>query len=155
MNIRSFTGCSEISDFDPQTKYFHEKVNFRYFETGHFWGCEVENWIWWILAIWIWSILWNRVKIGYTRLFLTFFNENRPYQPIYRKIKKVIFRKKMLFFNRKSRLEASNWPDRKTTAVPGPHQHSLKTYNNRFLISQHWIFAYVLLDLWNSNTAKK
>ena len=36
-------GYPEISDFDPQTKYFHENVKNRLFEKDHFGVCDVTN----------------------------------------------------------------------------------------------------------------
>ena len=49
MRIRSFIGYPEISDFDPQTRYFHENVKNRLFKNGRFWGVMSkiefgENW---------------------------------------------------------------------------------------------------------------
>ena len=88
------TVYSEISNFNPQTEYFHKKVNIRLFKKCCFWGCDVENWVWTKLALWICPILWIRVKIGYTQLSLTFFHYYRPIRPIYQKIKKIIFPKK-------------------------------------------------------------
>ena len=49
MRIRSFIGYPEISDFDPQTRYFHENVKNRLFKNGSFWGVRSkiefgENW---------------------------------------------------------------------------------------------------------------
>ena len=49
MRIRNFIGYPEISDFDPQTRYFHENVKKMVFENGRFWGVMSkiefgENW---------------------------------------------------------------------------------------------------------------
>jgi len=51
----------EISIFNPQIKYFYSNVNFQLFKNGHFWKCDVENWVWRKLALWICPILWIRV----------------------------------------------------------------------------------------------
>ena len=103
-----FIGYSEISNFNPQTEYFHKKVNSQLFKKCSFWGCDVENWVWTKLALWICPILWIRVKIGYTQLSLTFFHYYRPIQPIYHTCKKNHFFKKNDFFrcviNRPDRL---------------------------------------------------
>ena len=75
-------GYPEISIFYPQTKYFRKNVNFRLFKKGHFWGCDVEKSIFAKMAVYIWPILWIRVKKPFTQLSLTFIHENRPYWPI-------------------------------------------------------------------------
>ena len=100
-DIWEFFGYSEISNFNPQTEYFHKKVYFQLFKKCCFWGCDVENWVWTKLALWICPILWIRVKIGYTQLSLTFFHYYRPIRPIYQKIKKIIFLEKSPFFESK------------------------------------------------------
>ena len=84
------------------------KVYFQLFKKCYFWGCDVENWVWIKLALWICPILWIRVKIGYTQLSLTFFHYYRPIRPIYQKIKIVIFWKKSPFFESKCALEGRN-----------------------------------------------
>ena len=89
---------SEISNFNPQTRYFHKKVNLRLFKKCCFWGCDVENWVWAKLSLWICRILWIRVKNGYTQLSATFFDHYRPNRPIYQKIKKIIFFQKNAIF---------------------------------------------------------
>ena len=94
---RPFKSCP----FNLQTEYLHKKVNFQLFKKCCFWGCDVENWVWTKLALWICPILWIRVKIGYTQLSLTFFHYYRPIRPIYQKIKKIIFPKKMTIFGSK------------------------------------------------------
>ena len=78
MTYGHFRGYSEISNFNLQTRYFHKKVNLRLFKKCCFWGCDVENWVWAKLALWMCPILWIRVKIGYTQLSLTFFHYYRP-----------------------------------------------------------------------------
>ena len=70
----SFIGYSEISNFNPQMKYFHKKVNFRFFKNAFFGGYDLENWVSEKLALWICPILWNRVKMINTQLSLTFFH---------------------------------------------------------------------------------
>ena len=108
--MSDFRGYSEISNFNPQTRYFHKNVYFRIFKKGHFWGYEVENWVLSKSALWIWSIFRIRVKMVNTQLFSTFFHKNRPYRPIYRKIKKNHFSKKnTFFFDRKLALEEPKW----------------------------------------------
>ena len=82
----------------PQTEYFHKKVNFYFVTKCYFWGCDVENWVWTKLALWMCPILWIRVKIGYTQLSLTFFYYYRPIWPIYHTSKKIIFSKKSMIF---------------------------------------------------------
>ena len=72
MTYGRFLGYSDISNLNPQTRYFDKKVNFQLFKKCCFWGCDVENWVWAKLALWICPILWIRVKIGYTQLSLTF-----------------------------------------------------------------------------------
>ena len=124
-------------------EYFHQKVNFQIFENGHFWGCDVENWVWAKLALWICPILWIRVKIGYTQLSPTFFDHYRPNRPIYQKIKKNhFFKKNAIFLVENLPEKGQNWFNSKTTIVPSPHEHSLQTYNNGFFISQHRFFRH-------------
>ena len=43
--ISEFRGYPEISILNPQTRYFHQNVKWTIFENGHFWGCDVENWL--------------------------------------------------------------------------------------------------------------
>ena len=68
-----FIGYSEISNFNPQTRYYDKKVNFQLFKKCYFGGCDVENWVWTKLPLWICPISWIRIKIGYAQLSLTFF----------------------------------------------------------------------------------
>ena len=119
-------------------EYFHQNVNFQLFENGHFWGCDVENWVWAKMALWICPILWIRVKTGHTQLSLSFFNQYRPNRPIYQK--NHFFKKIAIFLVENLPEKGQNWFDSKTTIVPSPHEHSLQTYNNGFFISQHRFF---------------
>ena len=92
-------GHSRILIFNPQMEYFHKKVNSQLFKKCCFWRCDVENWVWAKLALWIW---------GSNRLYTTFpsiFHYYRPIQPIYHTSKKIIFPKKSWFFDRKSALK--------------------------------------------------
>jgi hypothetical protein len=88
---RIFIEYSEISNFNPQTEYFHEKVYFQLFIKCYFGGGDVENWVWTKLSLWMCSILWIRVKIGYTQLSLKFFYYYRPIWPVYHTSKKWFF----------------------------------------------------------------
>ena len=100
-DIWKFFGYSEISNLNPQTEYFHKKVNFQLFKKCCFWGCDVENWVWAKLALWICPILWIRVKIGYAQFSVTFFYCYRSIRPIYHTSKKIIFLKKSHIFGSK------------------------------------------------------
>ena len=88
--------CWVLRNFEciPTNGIFSQKGEFPFFQKVPFLGCDVENWVWTKLALWICPILWIRVKIGYTQLSLTFFHYYRPIRPIYQKIKKIIFPKK-------------------------------------------------------------
>ena len=83
MTYSGFIGYSEISILNPQTEYFDKNVNFQLLKKCCFWKCDVENWLWAKLALWIWPILWIRLQIGYTQLSLTLFHYYQPIQPIY------------------------------------------------------------------------
>ena len=65
MTYGKFRGYSEISNFNQETQYFHKKVYFQLFKKCYFGGCDVKNWVWTKLALWICPILWIRVKIGH------------------------------------------------------------------------------------------
>ena len=79
-------GYPEISILNPQTRYFHQNVNFHIFEKGYFWGCDLENLLFEKMVLWIWSICWIWVIFMYTQLFVTSDHQNRPYWPIYLKV---------------------------------------------------------------------
>ena len=98
--MRTFWRYPEISILNPQTEYFHQNVKWIIFENGHFWGCDVKNWLFEKLVLWIWSICWISPKIVYTQLFLTSDHQNRPYRPIYLKVKKSYFEKKKIFLSK-------------------------------------------------------
>ena len=99
--IRGLTPYSEISISNPQTRYFQKNVKWTIFKNGHFWGYDLENWVWAKLVLWICPILWISPIFGYTQLSLTFFHEYRPIRPICHTSKKIIFLKKWLIFGSK------------------------------------------------------
>ena len=70
--MTTFVGYSEISILKPQTRYFQKKVKCRFFKKCVFWGYDLENWVWANLVLWVCPILWIRVKIGYTQLYLQY-----------------------------------------------------------------------------------
>ena len=65
MTYRGFVGYSEISNLNPQSEYFHKKINFQLFKKCYFWGCDVENWVWTKLDLWICPILWMRTFLHF------------------------------------------------------------------------------------------
>ena len=85
-------------EFQPANGIFPQKGKFSIFQKVVFLGCDVENWVWTKLVLWICPILWIRIKIGYTQLSRTFFHYYRPIRPIYHTSKKIIFPKKSMIF---------------------------------------------------------
>ena len=57
---KNLSGYPEISILNLQTRYFHQNVTWTIFENGHFWGCDVENWLFEKMVLWIWPICWIR-----------------------------------------------------------------------------------------------
>ena len=88
-------------DFLPTNEIFSKNRKISFLKKRVFWGYEVENRFFGKMVLQILPILWIRVKTVNTQLSLTFFHKNRPYRPIYQKIKKIIFSKKMAFFESK------------------------------------------------------
>ena len=67
-------GTRTFRFFNQQTRYFHKKVNCQLFKKCYFWECDVENWVWTKLALWICPILWIWIRCAYTT-FLNIFNQ--------------------------------------------------------------------------------
>ena len=128
---------SEILNFNPQTEYFQKKVKSQLFKKCYFWGCDVENWLWAKLALWICPILWKTSQICYRQLSLTFFHYYRPVRPIYHTSKKSSFRRKIMIFRSKicsKRARTGATANSKTIIVPSLHKHPLQTHNVVFFI---------------------
>ena len=66
----SFIGYSEISNLNPQTRYFQKKVTCRFFKNAFFGGYDLENRVSEKLALWICPILWKTLKMINTQLSL-------------------------------------------------------------------------------------
>ena len=153
--ISEFTDHPKIWILNPQTRYFHQNVKSTIFENGHFWECDVENWLFEKMVWWIWLICCILVKIVHTQLFITSNHQNRPYRPIYQKSQKKYHIKKILFFIENWLWRRQNGSNRKTWLVPSTHKHSPQTHKYHFSIREYVIFTCIFRHQFSHNSQGK
>ena len=152
MTYGSFIGYSEISNLNPQTEYFHKKVNFHFFKKCY-------------LRVWCRKLSLNKIGLmdmsyimdsGQNRLYTTFTNIFGLLSADLSKNQKNHFSKKNHDFWIKHVLwRGQIWFNRDSTLVPSPHQHSLQTHKFDFWVLEHKIFTYILLDYLQPNSQAK
>ena len=103
--LRSFIGYSEISNFDPQTEYFHKKVNFHFFQKVLFLGVWCRklslNKIGVMDMSYIIENKSNRLKTTFPNIFLLLSADPAD---LSKNQKKIIFPKKTRFLDQKCTL---------------------------------------------------